>query len=279
MKTRAFTLLELLVTMAIVAVLATLVFSAVSGAKRTGALAKEVNAGRQMIAGYLRAASDRDGELLIGYASREEAVDDLGKEVPNPANGRYPWRLAPYLEYKMRGILLVNEQEHIATLPDHDDFVYRASANPSFGINATFVGGNQRTGIMPTPATIRYYGNFVATRLSHVENPGKLLVFASARYTGEANAHGGKTGEAEAGYHLLTPPRTTKVEWAGKYDEDLPAENFGNLHFRYGGKAVCVTLGGTVEMLDDQQIQDMRYWSSQAAEANDPNYIIKPLKR
>ena len=277
MKARAFTLIELLVTMAIVAVVATLVFIAMSRVREMGALTREINGCRQLIAGYLQGAADRNGELIIGYAASESARDDRGEEVPNPACGRYPWRVAPYLGFKMRGTLLVNEQEEIATLLEHPEFVYRASSNPSFGINATFVGGNERTGLMPTPATIKRYGNFVATRLADVSQPGKLMVFASARYTGSAG-HDVMHDGAQPGFHLLLPPRTTQVQWMGKFDRKATSDKFGFLDLRHNRRAVCAMLGGNVELLDEEQIQDMRYWSHLAADADDPEYLVSKVQ-
>lgn len=278
MKTRAFTLLELLITVSIVSVLAALTIVAVNKARRSAALGREVNGGKQAVAAYLRYASDHDGDLMVGYSANEGATDDLGKEVPNPACGRYPWRLAPYLDYKILGTLLVNEQEEIAKRRERDDYVYRASAHPSFGMNATYVGGNERTGLMPTPATINRFGNFVAMRLNHVALPGKLMVFASARFTDTSRSGQRQENDHIAGFHLLTPPRTTKVEWKGAYAEDGDAKEFGMLHLRYGGRAVCAFLGGNVELLDATQLQDMRYWSAQAAEENNENFQIRPIR-
>jgi prepilin-type N-terminal cleavage/methylation domain-containing protein len=273
MKTRGFTLLELLIVISIISVLAALIMAAVGSVRRSGALAKEISGGRQMAAAYLRASNDRDGTFLVGYSATESATDDRGEEVINPACGRYPWRLAPYLEYRLKGIMLVNEQEKIADIKDHGDFVYRASAHPSFGINATYVGGNERTGLMPTSATLKRFGQFVATRLSQVTEPGKLIVFASSRFSGD-----GSHSEPEKGFHLLEPPRTTKVEWKGKFDEKMPAEKFGFVDLRHNKRAACVMLGGNVELLDETQIQDMRHWSLQAAAADDPEYLLKPIK-
>ncbi len=279
MKKRAFTLLELLVVIAIIGVLGVLLYSVMGSARRSGAMAKEVSAARQMVAAYLATAADRNGQFMVGYSSSEGATDELGNNVMNPACGRYPWRLAPYLQYRMRGVMLCNEQEKIADLKDHADFVYRASAYPTFGINATYVGGNERMGLIPSPATLRYYGNFVATRLAQVTQPGKLIVFASARYSGDASSgDGGHSGEEQPGFHLLVPPRTTKVDWSGKFDRKLPAEKFGFLDLRHGGRAVCAMLGGNVELLDEKQLQDMRYWSVQAAEADNPDYLLRPIQ-
>lgn len=278
MKRRAFTLMELLVALAIIAIISTLIFGAVGKTRRSGAMAREISAGRQMAAAYLAATGDRDGQFLVGYAANETATDDRGNTVGNPASGRYPWRLAPYLQYQLRGVMLVNEQEAICNLKNHSDYVYRASAYPSFGINATYVGGNERMGLIPSPATLRYYGQFVATRLAQVSQPGRLILFASARYSGEAAEGEHPSGEAQPGFHLLTPPRTQKIEWKGSFDEKRAAEKFGFLDLRHNRRAVCVMLGGNVELLDEKQLQDMRYWSAQAADADDPEYLVKPIQ-
>jgi prepilin-type N-terminal cleavage/methylation domain-containing protein len=277
MSKRGFTLIELLVAVAIIAILSTLVILTVNRVRQAGALTREISGCRQLITAYLQAAGDRDGELIIGYAAHEGAEDDRGKAVPNPACGRYPWRVAKYLGYKLRGTLLVNEQESITPTEDYDEFVYRVSANPSFGINATYVGGNERTGIMPSPATLKRYGKFMATRLNEVSQPSKLMVFASSRYSGSAGFDI-KNDEAQSGFHLLHPPRTTYVHWRGTYDASDPAQNFGFLHLRHNRRAVCAMLGGNVELLDERQLQDMRHWSHQAAEADDPEYVLKKLQ-
>jgi hypothetical protein len=261
----------MLVTIAIVVVLASVLYAAVVSVRRTGAMTREVHGSRQMVAAYLTAAAERGGELLTGYAASESALDELGAEVPNPACGRYPWRLAPYLGYQIRGTIIVNDQEKLYAIKDRQDFVYRVSAEPSFGINATYVGGNYRTGLMPTAATRKRYGQFYASHLSGVAQPSRLIVFASSRFTGPTEPF-----EVEHGFHLINPPRTTKIEWEGPFDEKKPAQEFGYLDLRYNGRAVCAMLGGNVEMLGERELLDMRYWSTFAAEADDADYLLRP---
>lgn len=277
-KRTAFTLLELLVAIAIIGVLAAFIVSALSRVRRSGALVREVSAGRQMGAAYVAAAGDQNGQLMVGYSSSGKAVDDRGQVIGNPTNGRYPWRLAPYLQYKLQGSMLVNEQEYICKLKDHGDFVYRASLFPSFGINATYVGGNERMGLIPSPAMLRAFGPFVASRLQQVREPSRLILFASARSTGQDPHTGAQSNNVQAGFHIIAPPRTTQVDWQGKFDPKAPAENFGYLDLRHNDRAVCVMLGGNVELLDEKQLQDMRYWSPQAAEADEPDYLLKPIQ-
>ena len=116
--------------------------------------------------------------------------------------------------------------------------------------------------------------------MNQVTQPGKLIVFASARFTDDNSSGGTVSGTPmpeQAGFHLLTPPRTNKIEWSGNFDRKAPAEKFGSLDLRYSGRAVCVMLAGNVEMLDQKQLQDMRYWSVPAAEADNPDFILKPL--
>jgi prepilin-type N-terminal cleavage/methylation domain-containing protein len=278
MKRHGFTLIELLVVIAIIGIVTSLIVLAVGRVKESGALAREVSGCRQAMIAYLQAAADRDGELLVGYSASESATDDRGDEVPNPACGRYPWRLAKYLNYKLAGTILVNEQEEIARMKEHPEYVYRASANPSFGINATYVGGNERTGVIPSPATIKRFGRYFAQRLSDVSQPSKLIVFASSRYTSDTPDPRRPDTNHQPGFHLLNPPRTTQLHWWGKFSENDPAQNFGFVHPRYSGRAVCGMLGGNVELLDERELQDMRHWSPQAVDVDDPEFRIKPQK-
>jgi prepilin-type processing-associated H-X9-DG protein len=203
-----------------------------------------------------------------------EVLDDRGEPVNNPANGRYPWRVAPYLSYKMLGSVLVNEQTKLAELKDRGSYVYLTSAHPSFGINATFVGGNYRTGLIPSRRMVERYGQFAVTRLGQASKSQMIIVFASARSDG-SGADGGDPS-AQPGFHLLTPPATIGRHWSATYEEKAPAAEFGHVHPRYDGRAVCAMLDGHVELLDAAQLQDMRHWSDQAAEADEPDWRLTP---
>jgi hypothetical protein len=43
---------------------------------------------------------------------------------------------------------------------------------------------------------------------------------------------------------------------------------------RYDKHAVAAMLDGHAELLDEDGIQDMRHWSNQAAEQNDPHFKL-----
>lgn len=272
MKRSAFTLIELLVVVAIICVLTVLSIAVAGKVKKHGQLTRELAAGRNLATAYILYANDNDGELLGGYVSDAEGVvDDTGREVTNPANGRYPWRLAKYLPGPVKGTLIINEQEKLTEEKDHNFYVYLVSFAPTFGINATYLGGDFRSSLAPTTGALSRYGLFCITRLSQAIKPQKLIVFTSAHFSD------GTGGNQYHGHHLITPPNTTMRRWSAQYNEDDLAESHGFVHLRYGGRAVTVMLDGHVELLDYEQLKDMRRWSNQAAELDAPDFTISRL--
>jgi prepilin-type N-terminal cleavage/methylation domain-containing protein/prepilin-type processing-associated H-X9-DG protein len=257
------TLLELLSAIAIIGVLAGVALPVIESVNARGRLAREISAGRNLIAAYHLYSTDHDGQLMEGYAESASAMDDKGKPVPNPANCRYPWRIAPYLNYRLSGTLLVNKQAQIL---ERTDYVYTASFVPTFGINATFVGGNWRSGIIPTPAAIERFGEFCVTRRAQAVQPSQLIVFTSSRIQDGSNQ--------QEGHHLIEAPNLTSRRWSRQYSESEPPSAWGYVHPRYNGRAVAAMMDGHVELLDTTQLQDMRRWSNQAAEADDPNWKL-----
>lgn len=266
MKNRAFTLLEILVVVAIIGMLAGITFPVLTALRKSGDKTREVSAGRQLATAYAAAAADQDGELMAGYASNAEAWDDLGRQVPNPVCNRYPWRLAKYLHYNIVGTLLVNDQTKIARLREQQGtYNYLVSLAPTFGMNGMLVGGDFHSIMAPTALTKRKFGNFCVTRMSQVHNPGRLILFASAHYVTAEEDH--------YGYHTVEPPNLRAKNWQDQYNEREP-KSLGYVHLRYDKQAVVVMLDGHVELLNEDQLRDMRRWSNQASEADDAEYSL-----
>jgi prepilin-type N-terminal cleavage/methylation domain-containing protein len=267
MKKSAFTLIELLVVIAIVAVLASLSFVVAGKMMEQGYLAREIGSGRNLMAGFLAYSADNNMEIMPGYMAKPGRVtDDHGQSLTFPSSGRYPWRLAKYLKASPKGTLIVNQQARLTENKDHGFYTYVVSLLPNLGMNVTFVGGDETGNLAPTNFTRSVFGDFCLTNLNQAVHASSQIVFCSAHYS--------QTGEGAFGFHMVTAPYTTSRNWAPDYKPDLPPARTGYVHFRYNGRAVAAMLDGHTEMLDFEQMQDMRRWCNPAADNNDPKYTL-----
>jgi len=128
----AFTLVELLTVFAVVGLLAGLATPVLGRARLAGQQASETAAAKNLIMAYLAAAQDRNGVLLKGYDEDGVATDSHGNEfqLGSSQASRWPWRLAPYLNYQLEGAVLVNERANSLD-PNDPNQSYLVSASPS----------------------------------------------------------------------------------------------------------------------------------------------------
>lgn len=218
------------------------------------AKAREANAARQLIAAYRLAASET-GEFMAGY---DRTVGEVhwpdGTMASGPIAHRYPFRLGPYYDYQLDGIILVNENAKQVNASN----TYNVSLSPAFGINYLFVGGD-RAG----DGTLNLPGE-VVTRPGSEAN---LIAFASA---GRSDG-----GPVTHGFNLLTPPQIHGAMWSN--DPWTPGANpdqYGFLDARHADQVMIVFLDGSVRLKDVEQLRDMRLWSMRAAQNDDPNYTV-----
>lgn len=263
-----FTLIELLVCVVIVVVLTSIAIPVISAARKKSSMAREISSARNIIASYLAYAADNNGELMAGYGPFP-AKDEKGNKVLSPVNQRYPWRLAPYLNYDMRVFWGSEADDRIAPLAKrgpHDQYVYAVSVEPALGINSVFVGGDYQALPPDNLKIIDKYGQFCVTKLGQASNASQIIVFASAA--------GMYEGQKLTGYFKVQAPSFTARNWAGQYKRNADPALYGNVDFRYEDKAVAAMLDGHVELMDFDQMNDMRRWSNQAATAENPKWTL-----
>lgn len=262
-----FTLLELLVVMAIIAVILAVLFPITRLVLEKGRMTREVQAARSLIAAYISYSGENDGQLFPGYDRTVGSLDmPNGTSVSGPTAERYPFRLAKYYSYQFQQTILVNGN---ATQIDSTD-TYMVSCFPALGINYIFVGGDiSATGVMTYPAEC-------ASRLATANS--SLLVFASA---GGQGAPPGQSGAKQIdGYCILTPPNLTTPVWnSSAWRKDSTPDDYGNVDPRYDGCAVCAFMGGNIRMLTIEELRDMRLWSRNAIEQDRKDYMIAPPQR
>ena len=256
-KDGGFSLIELLVVVAIITTLAGMLLPALSRAKSQVKFITEINSAKQLMLAWQMYADDNHDYVLPGYRYGYNAKDRRGEEIGHPINARYPWRLAPYLANNFE-ILYVNRNRsllHEFAQDDEDSYTYAASVFPSLAINSIFVGGDDLA-LPPEPRAIERFGRFCVIKQSDAQIPSRLIAFVSARSK--------FNGDAVEGYYRAEAPYLTTRNWTKQYDPQQAPELTGFVHPRYSGRAVIGAVDGHAEGLDWNQLQDMRRWASPA---------------
>lgn len=263
-----FTLVELMVCFAVIAVLTAIAVPVLGSMRKKASLTREIAAARKLMSGYLTYTADHDGELMAGFGNFP-AKDDRGEDVMNPVNWRYPWRLAPYIEYDMRtfwGNEADDRLNKLAKSGAREQYVYAVSVQPALGINAAYVGGDYNALPPDHMKSLTKYGQFCVTRLGQASNASQLIVFASAA--------GMYEGKRMQGYFKIQAPNTTKRNWTGGYEPGGDPSVHGNVDFRYDDRAVVAMLDGHVQLMTFEEMDDMRFWSNQAGSAENPRWTL-----
>ena len=267
-RVRGFTVVELLVVLAIIGVLVGILVPVALGARRTAARVREASALRAVAAAWVGYATDQQGAVLPGYRAGLDASDETGAPIPPEAYGgdvevrkRYPWRLAPWLDQDFRRLYVGDNADTLERLRagDRNQYYYFASLYPSFGLNSAFVGGDEARfpvdDVLPN-GQANPVASWCVRRLSGSRRPARTIVFASAR---TAATQGGEINEGcfrvDAPWLAGPSPR-----WAASYDPDDPA-SCGGVSTRGSGDEVTVaTIDGGVEPVQVDALRDMTRW-------------------
>lgn len=275
----AFTLVELLVVMGVIAVLTSILLPALSSARATARQTAELAAGHQLGTAYALYSQDHRGNLMVGYATAAmtdpntpegQALvvhNEHGERMHGVEARRYPWRLAPYLDYNFAG--LYKDPRLLERYRARLDYQYVISLSPSYGLNSTFFGGDaDRFGF--NRQALGAWGSFYATREDQPQRPHDLVLFATAY---GVNPDG---GESVPGYFRVDAPRSTSGSWsttlaaARELEASQRPAGTGHVDFRHGGragegkKAAVIMFDGHGSALGFEQMRDMRRWSDKA---------------
>ena len=278
-------MIELLVVIGIVGLLLGLLFPTMRTVRRSGDLARELSAARQLMVAYRSYAYDHRGVLMPGYYYLNGTLPAFDK-AGDPIEGigvdgaGYPWRLAPYLDYDLQGLYLDKRLVREFTNNEGRYYTYLVGVLPSLGINGTFVGGDTRSFAFQDQYT-QLYGKFYATRLSEVKRPTDLIVFASAR-TNDAQTTAFVPGrDLVEGHFCVLPPYQVgddERDWADRYDPECAdpcsTADWGHVSLRHAFREAAIGFfDGHAGTLDETEIQDMRHWADRA---DAPDWSVRP---
>ena len=287
-----FSLVELMVVVAVIGMLTAIVVPAATSMQRSAEAATELSSARRMTTAWLSWSTDHNGQLL---ESQLEAGADLpagsapthhnGTAIPDMARRRWLWRLYDHLDDPV-STLWSGAQRHwwdtvMDGSGDMSTKLYTASLHPTFGINGEWIGGRQSND-SDTWTLTQYLQSqdalatpLFAEAIAQLKRPADLVLFASARGTDTTSG-----GQPVEGWWRIEPPYkpgadTGQANWAqdddGSFmtptDTSEPADA-GFVSARHGGRTVTAAPDGSVHTEPFQQLPDMRRWADGAWAVN-----------
>lgn len=270
----AFTLLELLVVISIVAVLIGILLPALGSARESAQRVSARSDLRQVGVAYATHHTDHGGEVLWGKPPWSVNGRSITAKAPDGTTltgeiaARYPWRLVPYLEQDWN--VLFSHTEPPTPLSAN---AYTLSLQPSFGINSAYVGGHDGAYegfVVDTALGVKRpnVGKHVVFHRDEVRRTSELLVFAEA----QAKLNNQPAfGEVDAGFHHLTPPRGDGEKWTvadGAFTATNPSALLGIPKGRHGSATLTAFFDGHVAGVSQTQLSDMRHWANEADAAD-----------
>lgn len=213
LSARGFTIVELIVALAIIFVLITTAAVALRSVRQSAERAGTLNSLRQLTQAYLNYAAEHGGRLMPGYVAAADFGTGTGKielrgrlktgyDLVNEDKSSYVWRLAPYLDhawetymddYRDRVVLsrlsmLYGKGDNNGAYgPGSTDSggtyppEFNIAEAPAFGLNSIYLGGDSRHGPVPDRAPWKSSERIAITRLSEARSPAKLIVFAPTK--------------------------------------------------------------------------------------------------
>ncbi|MGH7214123.1 MAG: type II secretion system protein [Tepidisphaeraceae bacterium] len=265
MRRSAFTLVELLAVVGIIALLIAILLPVLSKARQAAASVKASSDLRQLLTGYLQYSIDNKGALLLGYppltVNGVPVVAELtdGTLVGPPTSQRYPWRLIRHVS-NVWPIMY-----YYGSVPD-DDYVKGLSTG--FGLNDVFLGGHDGPFFRGFNGDRPNTGKHVAFKASEIRRSSRQIVFTEAKRT--------IAGEHDGAFYVQPPrgnaPGPDDRWWVASPDGKTAIAKtsvFGGLpNGRFGNGTLVGFFDGHTEALTPRELEDMRLWCPRATSAD-----------
>ncbi len=286
----AFTLIELLISIAVIGILISILVPALGHARQATIFTGELSTARQFLVAHSMYSNDNKQLVMPGYASQSMVTNFeikarfLDGTLLNGTQSwqdiaRYPWRLLPYFEFDTAAMFRDFDATTELFGGDPASLVHQTAIAPRLGLNQVFVGGSadtDGTGFAhidnPNNASViraAWGDQWYLKRSTQARNPTKLIVFAAAEQPDTLN-----TQLTVDGYYKVLPPYFRERRWAEEQPgpETRPSD-VGFLSFTYVNKAAVSMLDGHAEGISWLEAQDMSRW---APLADTPDYTLPP---
>ena len=264
---RAFTLVEMLVVIGVIALLLGLLLTGLRAAMGSGSKTRELSALRQVFYGWSMYSNTNEEQILPGYIDENtqdlwnvEYRDQKKQELDPELTQAWPWRLAPYLDYSWELLAGYRDDadEDLSAVPPAE-----VQSQPFFGYNAMYVGGWWTSSQPSGPASLRY-DNYVVRTAGSCARADSMILFSGAT---ERRAGDYKPNDDDriAGSHWVSPPNQaiTKIWGAslgGPNSIDVVAPVASVPVNRFGPSIAILTSDGGAQSANVNELLDMRRW-------------------
>ncbi len=284
-RQRAFTIVELLIVIGIIAILMSLLFVGLRGALANAAKTRELNSLRNITLSWTMYSGSNNDRLLPGYlepsvqdAWRLEWRNVAGETLTPELAAPYSWRIAPYVEFSWEVLVGYRDdtQQELNAIPAED-----VAFEPAFGYNAFYVGGwweTQTVGATTIQAP-RYdlisepgYGGLVARTLGAIRQPSELVIFCATTERQPGRFINAERGAGVRGFHLATPAIVAGENRWEPLDGTTMALNVlaaGPVPLaRHSNSVAMTTADGGTSTISFDELADQRRWIT-IAESSD----------
>jgi len=238
MSRRGYTLIELMVVLAIIGVLIAMVGGGLLLARRSAMGLDQANNVRQVGLAWSQYNVDSRGTFVPGLVSRRlqrnrhmglvypddtliPPAPTYEDELPN-TGGPWVWRLIPYLSGEVEP-LLGPDQQHLLPVTSYETVGDTIAMQPAIAYNGWYVGGHLKTSsdgkrvvteFSNAMLADRSHRNVVATSIGDMKHPTEIFVFMPGMMAETQGMHDIMQMHG-TGWFEVTPPTLAKEpQWA-----------------------------------------------------------------
>jgi prepilin-type N-terminal cleavage/methylation domain-containing protein/prepilin-type processing-associated H-X9-DG protein len=298
----AFTLVELLVVIGIIALLIGILLPSLSSARAAASQVRALSDVKQLLMAHAYYRMDHQGAVPLAYLPQTLGGEHVTVEIDSvPVTGltarRYPHRLMPYLD-DVWDVAFSGQPSPDPTAGGG----YDAGVSPTYGINSVFLGGDydfrhrgfydrnkaslpwssnakyidatpNNPSVVPTTMMVPNTGRHVVFRETEVRRPTELIVFADSELV-----NGPFGTSAGGGYSSVHAPVANGRNWTVIKNADgndvievvNTAKPLGLPRGRFGKGAATAFFDGHAASMRPVELIDMRLWANRAeTEDND----------